>query len=74
MKYLGQNFQQSLIFYAFLIFKVLEFKQIWPKMKDSFMIMETGQKLTSREKSFKADFIKKAHTYKLIFPLSNILI
>lgn len=54
MKYLGHNFQQSLIFYAFLIFKVLEFKQIWPKMKDSFMIIEIGQKLTSREKSFKA--------------------
>ena len=74
MKYLGQNFQQTLKFYAFLIFRVLEFKQILPKMKDSFMIMETGQKLTCREKSFKADFIKKAHTYKLFCPLSNILI
>ena len=37
MKNLDQNFQQTLKFYAFLIFKVLEFKQILPKMKDSFM-------------------------------------
>ena len=26
MKYLGQNFQQTLKFYAFLLFKSLEFK------------------------------------------------